>query len=605
MSGGRGPGLVGWLVIISVAAIVFSTAVAVRSSGTAADAGTANPAQARSWAIESFDADIRVFRSGDVAVTETISPRFQGSWNGIYRLIPVEYRTPGLGFEYDLRLSVEEVTDGAGNQLRHEVSRERHYKKIKVWIPGARDATRTVRITYRAKRAIRFQEGDEVTPAYDELYWNVTGDEWPVPIEAARAVVHLPPEATGLRARAWTGPYGSTEQAADVRIDGSRIVVEAARSLGYREGMTIAVAWDPGIIERPTAADEVRWFLLANWPLLFPFVAFCLMYRHWAKRGRDPEIRPVAPRYEPPEGLTPAEIGVVADNSADMRDLTATIVDLAVRGYLVIEETEEEKLWGLLKDRDYTIRLVKPRQEWDLLPHERKLLDALLDHGTDDRSVRLSDLENEFYKDLPDLKSRLMQTLVKHGIYRKRPDKVVGVYIGLAVLAAGVIVAIGLGLGEALGLAKATVVVSALGTGGVMAGFAVIMPARTRKGARTLEEVRGFEEFLERVEEDRFKRMITSPEMFERLLPFAMALKLEKRWADAFADIYREPPSWYVGGHYDAFHPRILVSDLGRMTEQAGTAMQSAPRSSGGSGFGGGGGGFSGGGGGGGGGGAF
>jgi hypothetical protein len=124
------------------------------------------------------------------------------------------------------------------------------------------------------------------------------------------------------------------------------------------------VAWDPGVVERPTSVDEARWFLLANWPLLLPFLALVLMYRHWAQRGRDPEIRPIAPRYEPPAGLAPAEVGVLADNSADMRDLTATIVDLAVRGYLIIEEREEQKLFGLLKDRDYAFRLVRPRSRY-------------------------------------------------------------------------------------------------------------------------------------------------------------------------------------------------------------------------------------------------
>lgn len=574
--------------IVAAAGLTAGLALGVASGGPAGDAAATE--RQRSWAIARFDAEIRVLRSGEIVVTETISPRFRGSFNGIYRLVPVEYRTPGLGFEHDLRLSVEEVTDGAGERLRHEVSRERHYRKIKIWIPDARDATRTVRIVYRARRALRFHEGDEVTPAYDELYWNVTGDEWPVPIEAARAVVHLPPEATGVRARAWIGPHGSTEPAAEVGVEGSVVAVGAGRQLEYREGLTLAVAWDPGSVRRPTALDAAGWFFLANWPLFLPFLALLLMYQRWAERGRDPELRPVAPRYEPPRGLSPAEVGVIADNSADMRDLTATIVDLAVRGQLRIEETEEPKLFGLLKDRDYTLRILRPREEWDLLPHERKLLAALLKHASGDRAVRLSELENEFYKDLPDLKNRLMDALVEHGVYRRRPDRVVRDHLGLALLAAGLVLALGLGLGDRLGLAKAAVIVSSLGTGGVMAVFALLMPARTREGARLLEEIRGFEEFLARVEEDRFKRMITGPEKFEEFLPYAMALKLEKRWADAFADIYREPPRWYVGTSHDGFHPRLLVSDLGRMSQTAAAAMRSAPRSSGGSGFGGGGG---------------
>lgn len=561
-------------------------------------------AQGRSWLIESFEADIRVFRSGTVEVLETIRPRFQGSFNGIYRLIPVEYRTPNLGFEYNLRLSVESVTDGTGNELRHEVSKERHFKKIKVWIPGATDATKTVQIQYRLERALRFHDGDEVTPAYDELYWNVTGDEWPVPIESARAVIHLPPEVQGIRARAWTGPYGSVGQAADIVIAGSRIQVESQRNLGYREGLTVAVAWEPGVVERPSAVDLAGFFLRANWPLFLPFLAFLLMYRRWRSRGRDPEIRSIAPQYEPPRGVSPAEVGVIVDNSADMRDITATIVDLAVRGYLKIEEKEQKKFLGLLSDRDYLFRMVKPRESWDeLLPHERQLLDALFG-GTSETEVRLSDLEHRFYKKLPSLKDSMMDSLIHHGIYKRRPDRITASYLGLAVVATVFIFLFGFLGAEGFGLARATVVVSGLGTGAVVAAFAFLMPARTIAGVRMLEHIRGFEEFLDRVESDRFKRMITGPELFEKYLPYAMALEVEKKWAAAFEGLYREPPSWYVGTHYATFHPTIFVADLGQMSARAGTVMQSAPRSSGGSGFGGGGG-FSGGGFGGGGGGAF
>ena len=109
------------------------------------------------------------------------------------------------------------------------------------------------------------------------------------------------------------------------------------------------------------------------------------------------------------------------------------------------------------------------------------------------------------------------------------------------------------------------------------------MAARTLLGARRLERVLGFEEFLRRVE------------MFEKYLPFAMALSVEQKWAEAFAEMYREPPDWYRGSNLRGFNTRSFVSDLNRMSTQAAGIMASSPRSSGGSGFGGGGG-FSGGG---------
>ena len=128
------------------------------------------------------------------------------------------------------------------------------------------------------------------------------------------------------------------------------------------------------------------------------------------------------------------------------------------------------------------------------------------------------------------------------------------------------------------------------------------MPSRTTPGTRELEKVLGFQEFLSRVEADRFERVVKTPEMFEKFLPYAMALGVEDNWAKAFEGIYNEPPQWYIGPYAaHAFRPSAFTSDLGRMSTQAAAVMASAPRSSGGSGFSGGssGGGFGGGGGGG------
>ena len=136
--------------------------------------------EARSLAIESFAADIVVNLDGSIQVTETIRPHFTGSWNGIYRTIPVEYRTP-QGLNYTLLLAVQAITDETGSPLRYEQSRERHYLKLKIWVPGATNATRTVAIRYRVRNGLKFLD------EHDELYWNVTGDEWRAPIPSASA----------------------------------------------------------------------------------------------------------------------------------------------------------------------------------------------------------------------------------------------------------------------------------------------------------------------------------------------------------------------------------------------------------------------------------
>jgi uncharacterized membrane protein len=151
-------------------------------------------------------------------------------------------------------------------------------------------------------------------------------------------------------------------------------------------------------------------------------------------------------------------------------------------------------------------------------------------------------------------------------------------------------------------VAPVTLIVAAVLSGAIIAGFGWFMPARTAHGTEVLEGALGFEEFLGRVEGERMDRMIRTPEMFEKYLPFAMAFGVEKNWAKAFEDIYDRPPDWYRGGSPTGFRASNLTSSLGRMSTAAGTAMASAPRGSGGSGFGGGGrsgGGFGGGGGGG------
>lgn len=533
---------------------------------------------ARSLVIEEFDVELMIAGDGKLYVTETIRPRFTGSWNGIYRTIPVHYRTP-QGFNYTLLLNLESVTDGRGRPLKYERSRQRHYQQLKIWVPGARDATRTIILQYWVRNALQF------FATHDELYWNVTGTEWEMPIQSATARILLPPEASGIRAVAYSGPRGSRAQEAAVETTYSEVRVRMRRPLASREGMTVVVGWNKGAVSEPGAWAKVSLFLRSNWMFLIPLGTFGLMFWLWYTRGRDPRLRPVVPRYEPPPGMTPAELGTLVDNSADMRDITATLVDLAVRGYLLIEEREGRKLLGWRPDRDYTIILRKPAADWtDLPPHEHKLLDALFQQGRL-ASVTLSALENRFYKDLPDIRDRIFARLLERRYYTQRPDKVKQAYLIAGAVAGGAIFWIGGMTSGLLGMAPLGFFAAAILTALAIMGFGWFMPARTFRGARALEDVLGFKEFLDRVEADRLDRMIKTPEMFEKFLPYAMALGVEKNWARAFEHIYRQPPEWYRGTDGAIFHPRSFVSDLGRMSSRAAAAMTSAPQSSGGSGF--------------------
>jgi len=555
----------------------------------------------RSYSIERFAARITVNRDASIDVTETITARFNGSYNGLYRTIPVEYRTAS-GLNWTLGVSLQSAEDDAGRDLRAETSRERHYIKYKIWIPGATDATRTIVLRYRATNGLRFFD------EHDELYWNVTGDEWDVPIRDASADIVLPPGTPppGVRAIAFNGVYGSTARDARVTIDGNVVHVALPQGLGYHEGVTAVVGWDKGVVTAPTAAARAAATVASNWPLLIPIPVFLLAFLTWWRLGRDPRRRPIAVQYEPPAGVSPAEAGTLLDNRADMRDITATMVDLAVRGQLRIEEEEKPKLFGLFGGgREYALRRLKPSTPTDgdgLAPHESQVFNGIFaDRG---EHVELADLKDEFYAKLPGIRDAIFDKLTADGFYRARPDRVHQRWSIAAVLVG---VAIGFGgafVSSAFLLTPVPFVIAGVLTGLILLYFAAIMPARTEAGTRALEHVLGFEEFLRRVESEHLKRVIIGhPELFDKYLPFAMAFGVERQFARAFEGIYTESPRWYVGPSMTHFSVGHFSSSMSQLSSVAGTTMSSSPRSSSGSGFGGGG--SSGGGGGGGGGGAF
>ena len=558
-----------------------------------AASATAAGAQ-RSYSIERFAAHITVNRDASLDVTETITAQFHGSYNGLFRMIPVEYRN-SAGLNWTLGVSLQSARDDAGRELRTETSRERHYIKYKVWIPGASNATRTIVLRYRATNGLRFFD------EHDELYWNVTGDEWEVPIRSASADIELPSGATGVRATAFNGVYGATSRDARVTLDGTLVHVALPAGLGYREGLTVVVGWDKGVVTAPSTAARALGVVGSNWPLVIPVLVLVLSLLAWRRWGVDPRRRPIAVQYEPPPGITPAEAGTLIDNQADMRDITATLVDLAVRGTLRIEAAEKPKVLGLFGGgTEYSLHRLK--QPGDLLSHESRVFTGLFIRHPD--VVELSDLKDEFYTQLPPIRDAIFDQLTARGFYRNRPDKVkqkwsvLGVLLGIAVGFGGAFVS------SAFLLTPVPFIIAGVVSGLIVLIFAQIMPARTESGTRALEQLLGFAEFLRRVEAEHFKRIILGhPELFDKYLPFAMAFGVEQQFARAFEGIYTQSPSWYVGPGVGSFNVTSFTSNMSHLSAVAATTMSSSPRSSSGSGFGGGG--SSGGGGGGGGGGAF
>ena len=309
--------------------------------------------------------------------------------------------------------------------------------------------------------------------------------------------------------------------------------------------------------------------------------------------------------YEPPEQLTPGELGTLVDNKPDLRDITATLVDLAVRGYVRIEEQEHKVL--LWTKHDYLFRLLKPPAQWDeLKEHERELLLGLF-HTSDTAGadVKLSELQNHFYAYLPGIRGAIFKELIKKGFYARNPENVKSLYVALGVGVLAVSMVGLLILASRTGASSLTAILAAASTGLIIILFGLIMPARTLRGAQTRIALLGFEEFLSRAEKDHIDRLQGHPELFDKYLPYAMALGVERKWTHAFENIYLQPPNWYQGTYASGFRPVLLLNSLNAFNHQAFSTMVSSPRSSssGSSGFGGGG--FSGGGFGGGGGGAF
>lgn len=530
--------------------------------------------------IADFDATYELGSDGVLDVTEKITAEFRGEWNGLRRELSLRHNT-AQGRSTRLDIDIGEITDGTGNPLTVERDSENGMLILRIYVPNNRDATRQVVIRYRVSNAVRFFYENSAVGALDELYWNVTGNSWEWPLARVRARVVLPTGVRPTRVAVYTGAEGSTGADADVDTTGNAITFTARRELSAYEGMTIGVGWAPGhIAGRPGAAtvrarETVRW-----WPLLLPLLAFFFAFKAWARKGRDPKDGSIAVQYEPPGAMSPAEVGTVVDHRAEMRDITATLVDLAVRGFVRIEERTERKLLGLVKDTEFTFHLVKSREEWTgLATHESRYLDALFEGGT---SVELADLKEKFYTSLPGIRDGIYGKLIERGYYVHRPDRVRNNWMGGSFF----VVVLGIGgamLAGARGLEWTSPV--ALGLAGIVSGlalfgFGLMMPARTTAGARAREAALGFREFLSRVESDRYKRMITSPEMFERFLPYAMAFEVEEKWARAFEGMYREPPSWYTGGA-GPFHVGQFSSRMSAMSTSASSAMSSSPSSSG------------------------
>ncbi len=509
-----------------------------------------SPLAAKSWRITDFQDTIAVNPDGSAVVTEHITLTFVGEWHGIHRIVPIEYPGPNRT-NYELFIDVTSVTDGVGGKLKYDSSTSGGNRDLKIYIPDAVDATRSVEIVYNVRNGTRFFD------AYDEFYWNATGNDWPVPIDHAAAIVTFPgTAASSLQAQAFTGVYGSTEHDATATVEGAVATFETTSRLPMRGGMTIDVYIPKGILHQPSALTRFFWFLGGNPIIFFPVVTLAVMFPLWWFKGRDPDPgMSVAPMYEPPQGVSPAECGTLLDDKIHPRDITSTMVDLAVRGYIKIEETAEKGL--VFTHKDYVFHLLKPREQWtDLAPHESVMLENIFAAGSE---TSLSSLKNRFYTAVPIIRADIMSALKNKGIYLLDPESANGYSI-----AAAFAILVPFALLQYFGWANFFNSALLLGVCVPLSLliwwlFARVMTAKTLAGARTHIAVLGFQEFMNRVDAERLKVM--PPTTFEKFLPYAMALGVEHHWAQAYAK-HRERSaelvrrSWIYAGH--GFQPDFL-----------------------------------------------
>lgn len=556
--------------------------------------------RARADFIRLFNSDVRLQSDTTLDVTETIVVDFGSSWrHGIYRQIPVEYTR--YGNPYSVYLNVKDITDDHGVAQQYQISHTGGDVSIRIGDPHSTvSGVNIYKLHYAVRRAVNFFDGKP------EVYWNVTGDQWPYPIHQARAHFFFPKNVSAdqIRTACFVGPPGSTDPG---RIDAGQpdqIEFTAPGVLRAGEGLTFVAGLPVGAVTPPGVGQQILWWLGDWWPaIVLPLLAALGLWARWMQTGRDPGTGgAIAVEWDPPKGLSPAEVGTLIDESCDMADIVSTLVDLAARGHLKIKAFESEKLLFMSR-RDYVFTKVTPPPADPLAPHEALFMAGVF--STDEDKTFLSELKGKFYASLPGIRSSIYSALVQKGFFAVRPDTVRSMYQ----IAGGAIIALGMFLAIS-GLAHGHI---AWGLGVILAGvvfllMARIMPSKTLLGTTTLRECLGFQRFLSLVEKDRIARMAKDdPTIFGRLLPYAMVLGVADQWAHAFEGLMQQPPDWYSGPGYGpgAFNTIWFVHDLGMGMHSMGQTFSSRPAntSGGGGGFsgfsgGGSGGGFGGGGGG-------
>lgn len=631
--------------------------------------------------ILEYDVVIEVGDGGVMRVRESIRVRALGDRirRGIYRDIPTSFpRTLGLG-RIEAPFEVISVTRN-GQPERYVVETVggpvgRRGMRIRIGNPSVTisEGVHEYAIEYETSRWIAFGDGT------DELYWNVTGNDWAFPIQSATARVSLPGVRQPRDLQVWTGVEGSTAQDAEVRWDESTstAVFETTDPLAPGEGITVGVGFPSGFIAPPDEEQRAQWtrmdwggWIDAGYVVLFVVALYLLM---WRRVGMDPPPGRVGFQDEPPAGYSPSALGYIDQRGYDQNQLSAALVNMALKGALRIESDGDG--WTLQK------RATTEEAAASLSPEEAALFRELL--GARDsisltrtnhtklrsaikafRSSLSSRLEREYFEtnrtwfavglavsvlgfaalawrwrfDINPVALFLgvwltiwsagvgtMAYRIVHGIRtarrsgdRRKWAQVAPIFLfSIPFFIAEIVVA-----GILFFMVPVHLLVAGIVLGATNILFYHLLERPTLKGQGVLDGLKAFRAHLESAADWASRQGTTTEavrgfQTFERLFPFAIALKMEERWATAFDEVLTAAVApgmdpgrfdWYQADHAGGFKPRDLARDLGSGIGGRFSAMSSPPSTSSSSGSSGGfssGGGSSGGGGGGGGGGGW
>jgi uncharacterized membrane protein len=558
--------------------------------------------------IDAYRVDIRIEPNGDLTITEQIEYDFGSEErHGIFRDIPTTLRYDD---EHDRRypLEVLSVATSEGTPDDYEVEGvEGGRTRIRI---GDEDRTISGRHTYRI--VYRVEGALNGFPTHDELYWNAIGTDWDTTIFNPSVTVRLPSpqDPESVEVICFAGPEGSQLPCDGASTDGQQAAFTNGW-LGSFEGLTVVVGFPKGVVPEPAPMLETRWTWqraftvdplrvgLALGLLAVVLAALARLIwsigrdRRW--RGSPAEVvfggrngqQPVplfeggayAIEFTPPDGLRPGQIGTLLDEVAHPLDVSATIVDLATRGYLRIDEVE--KRWFFGKSDWKLVKLPTPTTDKaGLLRYEELLLNALFDDGDE---VQLSDLKQKFHTQLGRVQGALYSDAVKRGWFRRSPASTRSRWAAIAAgaIVLSVLLVVAAAKWTTFGIVPIPLVVGAL----LLLALHNRMPRRTAKGTAALRRALGFRQYIETAETRRAE-FAEKANLFYEYLPFAVVFGCTEKWAEAFEDLALEPPTWY-SSRVGTFNAAMLASSMDGFSNTTSGTLASTPGGSGGTGSGG------------------